>query len=84
MSLRGQVDRAVGGLQTAAQYLAASSAPLHTYGAHEVPSLLTRSLADIKNAVDVGPPFSPSDLVRACLYHPILPAGLNPLLACVS
>lgn len=70
MSLRGQVDRAVGGLQTAAQYLAASSAPLHTYGAHEVPpsSLLTQSLTDIKNVIDVGPPFSLSDLVRACLY----------------
>jgi hypothetical protein len=62
MSLRGQVDRAVGGLQTAAQYLAASSAPLHTYGRHEVPSLLTQSLTDIKNAIDVGLPFSLSDL----------------------
>jgi hypothetical protein len=83
MSLRGRVVRAVGGLQTAAQYLDASSAPLHTYGAHEVPSLLTQSLTDIKNAVDVGPPFSPSDLVRASLYYTIVPARLTPLLACV-
>ncbi|KAH9175686.1 heme peroxidase [Lactarius sanguifluus] len=62
MSLRGQVDRAVDGLQTAAQYLAASSAPLHTYGARPVPSLLSQSLTDIRNVVDHGPAFSLSDL----------------------
>ncbi|KAH9010472.1 heme peroxidase, partial [Lactarius pseudohatsudake] len=62
MSLRDQVDRAVDGLQTAAQYIAASSAPLHTYGARPVPSLLSRSLTDIRNVVDHGPAFSLSDL----------------------
>jgi hypothetical protein len=35
MSLRGPFVRAIGGLQTAAQYLNESSAPLHTYGADE-------------------------------------------------
>jgi len=62
MSLRRPLDRAIVGLQTAAQYLNESSAPLHTYGADEVPSLLNQSLTDIKNAVDQGPPLSLDDL----------------------
>jgi hypothetical protein len=62
MSLRRPFDRAIVSLQTAAQYLNESSAPLHTYGADEGPSLLNQSLTDIKNAVDSGPPFSLSDL----------------------
>ena len=73
MSLRRPLDRAIVGLQTAAQYLNESSAPLHTYGADEVPSLLNQSLTDIKNAVDQGPPLSLDDLVRACLQCTMIP-----------
>ncbi|KAI9450785.1 heme peroxidase [Lactarius psammicola] len=62
MSLRDQVDHAFDGLQIATQHLAASNAPLHTYGAHPVPPLLTRPLNDIRNAVDHGPAISLSDL----------------------
>lgn len=62
MSLRRPFDRAFVGLQTAAQYLNESSAPLHTYGADEGPSLFNQSLTDIQNAVDDGAPFSLSDL----------------------
>ena len=83
MSLRGPFDRAVGGLQTAAQYLNDASAPLQTYGAQEVPSLLNQSLTDIKNTVDNGPPFSLDDLVRACLCRTMLPCGTYPLIAFV-
>lgn len=79
MSLRGPFDRAVGGLQTAAQYLNDASAPLQTYGAHEVPSLLNQSLTDIKNAVDNGPALSLNDLVRACFRCTCYREGLTPL-----
>ncbi|KAI0302469.1 heme peroxidase [Russula brevipes] len=62
MSIRAGVDSVVDGLQSAAQRWSASRAPLDTHGAHPVPSLLTRSLEEIKNVVDEGPPFSLSDL----------------------
>ncbi len=62
-SLRTGVDSFVGGLQSAAHFWSASRAPLDTYGAHPVPSLLSRSLHEIRNVVDEGPPFSLSDLV---------------------
>ena len=75
MSLRRPLDRAIVGLQTAAQYLNDSSAPLHTYGADEGPSLLNQSLIDIKNAVDQGPPLSLDDLVRACLHCKMISHG---------
>jgi hypothetical protein len=81
MSLRRPFDRAIVSLQTAAQYLNESSAPLHTYGADEGPSLLNQSLTDIKNAVDSGPPFSLSDLVRACLHCAMIPHGTYPLIS---
>ena len=81
MSLRGPFVRAVGGLQTAAQYLNDSSAPLHTHGANSVPSLLNQSLTDITNAVDNGPPFSLSDLVRACFCYSMVPCGTYPLIS---
>jgi hypothetical protein len=78
MTLRGPFDRAVGGLQTFAQYLNDSEAPLKTYGANEgrVNSLLNQSINDIKNAVDYGPPFSLSDIVRACMYCTMVPYPL--------
>jgi hypothetical protein len=83
MSLRGPFVRAVGGLQTAAQYLNDSSAPLHTHGANGVPgpSLLNQSLTDIKNVVDNGPPFSLSDLVSACFCWSMVPCGTYPLIS---
>jgi hypothetical protein len=67
MSIRAGVDSVVDGLQSAAQRWSASRAPLDTHGAHPVPSLLTRSLEEIKNVVDGGPPFSLSDLVSVSL-----------------
>ena len=62
-SLRAGVDSVVGGLQSAAHYWSASRAPLDAHGAHPVPSLLSRSLEEIRNVVDEGAPFSLSDLV---------------------
>jgi hypothetical protein len=62
-SLRAGVDSVVGGLQSAAQFWSASRAPLDAHGAHPVPSLLSRSLEEIRNVVDEGAPFSLSDLV---------------------
>jgi hypothetical protein len=67
MSLRAGVDSVVDGLQSASQFWSASRAPLDIHGAHPVPSLLTRSLEEIKNVVDEGPPFSLSDLVSVFL-----------------
>jgi hypothetical protein len=62
-SLRAGVDSVVGGLQSAAHLWSASRAPLDPDGGHPVPSLLSRSLEEIRNVIDEGPPFSPSDLV---------------------
>jgi len=67
-SLRAGVDSVVGGLQSAAYFWSASRAPLDTHGAHPVPSLLSRSLEEIRNVVDEGAPFSLSDLVGIA-YH---------------
>jgi hypothetical protein len=67
MDIRGGVDSVLNRLHSAAEYVSASEAPLDTHGAHPVPSLLTRSIDDIKNVIDKGPPFSLSDLVSACL-----------------
>ena len=68
-SLRAGVDSVVGGLQSASHFWSASRAPLDTHGAHPVPSLMSRSLEEIRNAVDEGAPFSLSDLVGFG-YHP--------------
>jgi linoleate 10R-lipoxygenase len=65
MSLRDGVDSVLTKLQSAAEYVTASEAPLDTQGAHPVPSLLSRSFEEIKNAVDKGPPFTPADIVSA-------------------
>lgn len=62
-SLRAGVDSVVGGFQSAAYFWSASRAPLDSDGAHPVPSLLSRSLEEIRNVVDEGAPFSLSDLV---------------------
>jgi hypothetical protein len=62
-SLRAGVDTVVGGLQSATYFWSASRAPLDAHGAHPVPSLLSRSLEEIRNVVDEGAPFSLSDLV---------------------
>jgi len=62
-SLRAGVDSVVGGLQSTAYFWSASRAPLDVHGAHPVPSLLSRSLEEIRNVVDEGAPFSLSDLV---------------------
>ena len=62
-SLRAGVDSVVGGLQSAAYLWSASRVPLDTHGAHPVPSLLSRSLEEIRNVVDEGAPFSLTDLV---------------------
>ncbi|KAH9961421.1 heme peroxidase [Lactifluus volemus] len=62
MDIRGGVDSVLNRLHSAAEYVSASEAPLDTHGAHPVPSLLTRSIDDIKNVIDKGPPFSLSDL----------------------
>jgi hypothetical protein len=67
-SLRAGVDSVVGGLQSAAYYWSASRAPLDAHGAHPVPSLLSRSLEEVRNVVDEGAPFSLSDLVGFA-YH---------------
>jgi hypothetical protein len=67
MAIRESVDSVLNRLHSAAEYVSASEAPLDTHGAHPVPSLLTRSIDDIKNVVDKGPPFTLSDLVSACL-----------------
>lgn len=67
-SLRAGVDSVVGGLQSAAYRWSASGAPLDTHGAHLMPSLLSRSLEEIRNVVDEGAPFSLSDLVGIA-YH---------------
>jgi hypothetical protein len=63
MSLRSRVDHVVDGLQTASHFWSASRAPLDNGGGYPVPSLLNRSLEEIKDIVDEGPPFSISDLV---------------------
>lgn len=68
-SLRAGVDSVVGGFQSAAYFWSASRAPLDSDGAHPVPSLLSRSLEEIRNVVDEGAPFSLSDLVGFA-YHP--------------
>ncbi len=80
MSLRARVDRAV---ENAAKLFGDSSPPLDAYGAHPVPSLLTQEVIIIKNAIDHGPPFSLSDLVRGFLLSSITPRGTHPLPACV-
>lgn len=67
-SIRAGVDSFVGGLQSATHFWSASRAPLDAHGAHPIPSLLRRSLEDIRNVVDEGPPFSLSDLVGIA-YH---------------
>jgi hypothetical protein len=68
-SLRAGVDSVVGGLQSAAYFWSASRAPLDTHGARPVPSLLSRSLEEIRNVVDEGAPFSLSDLVGIVISH---------------
>jgi hypothetical protein len=67
MDIRESVDSVLNRLQSAAEYVSASEAPLDTHGAHPVPSLLTRSIDDIKNVLNKGPPFELSDLVSARL-----------------
>ena len=67
-SIRAGMDTFIGGLQSASHFWSASRAPLDSDGAHPVPSLLSRSLEDIRNVVDEGPPFSLSDLVGVS-YH---------------
>lgn len=62
-SIRAGLDSFIGGLQTGSQFWSNSRAPLDSHGGHPVPSVLSRSLEDIRNAVDEGPPFSLSDLV---------------------
>lgn len=67
-TLRKRMHSVVGGLQSAAHYWSASHAPLDTDGGHRAPSLLSRSLEEIKNVVDEGPPFSISDLVGIAFH----------------
>ena len=63
MSLRSRVDHVVDGLQTASHFWATSRAPLDNGGGRPVPSLLSRSLEEIRNVVDDGPPIPIADLV---------------------
>ena len=67
MTLRDNVDSAINRLQIAAKFVTDSDAPLDTHGGHPGPSLLSRSLNDIKDAVDGGPPLTLSDVVSACV-----------------
>ncbi|KAI0265719.1 heme peroxidase [Gloeopeniophorella convolvens] len=59
---RNETDSVLSSLQSAASYISSSTAPLDTDGAHPVPSLLSKSLEDIRDVVDHGPAFSLSDL----------------------
>jgi hypothetical protein len=63
MSLRSSVDHVVDGLQTASHFWSASRASLDNGGGHPAGTVLNRSLEEIKDIVDHGPPFSPADLV---------------------
>jgi hypothetical protein len=67
-SIRAGVDSFVGGLQSAAHLWSPSRAPLEPDGTHRIPSLLNRSLEEIRNVVDERTPFSLSDLVSVA-YH---------------
>jgi hypothetical protein len=57
------VDHVVDGLQTATHFWAASRASLDDGGGRPLPTLLNRSLDDIKDAIDLGPAVSITDIV---------------------
>lgn len=50
--------------ETASTLLTKALEPVDLEGGHYVPSILTRSIQDVKNYVDTGPPFTLSDVVR--------------------
>jgi hypothetical protein len=67
MDIRGDIDSVLNKLHSASEFVSASEAPVDTHGARSIPSLLTQSIDDIKNAVDKGPPLTLDELVSACL-----------------
>jgi hypothetical protein len=67
-SIRAGVGSFVGGLQSASHFWSPSRAPLDDHGAHQIPSLLRRSLEDIRDGVDEGPAVSLSELVGVVCY----------------
>lgn len=61
------MSRFLNAADTESQLLTKALEPVDLDGGCTVPSLLTRSIEDVKNYIDKGPPFTLKDVVRTHL-----------------